>query len=233
MNVVATAFYYQNLCLLPVSLRNYVAIRAMATSSNRRYQPSSLECIEDVEDYRAGGFHPVHLGDDFKDGRYHVIHKLGYGGFSTVWLTEDTRLHRLVSLKIITAEASKSECELRIHQHLENSPSTHIGRSHVASALDHFIIKGPNGSHTCLVSQLAGPSIAQLCSSLGQAAGSWRLKASLAQRYARHVAQALGYLHSLGVVHGGKQNVHEKARLSTNTSLRCDYLEHLGTAHWC
>jgi len=39
--------------------------------------------------YRPGGFHPVKLGDTFKDGRYKVYHKLGWGGFSTVWLARD------------------------------------------------------------------------------------------------------------------------------------------------
>ena len=39
--------------------------------------------------YRPGGFHPVHLGDTFKEGRYRVIHKLGHGGFSTIWLARD------------------------------------------------------------------------------------------------------------------------------------------------
>jgi hypothetical protein len=40
---------------------------------------------EDVERYQRGGFHPVHLGDVY-DERYRVVHKLGAGGFSTVWL---------------------------------------------------------------------------------------------------------------------------------------------------
>ena len=35
------------------------------------------------------GYHPVHLGDTFKDGTYEVVHKLGYGGFSTVWLVKE------------------------------------------------------------------------------------------------------------------------------------------------
>ena len=41
--------------------------------------------------YRPGGYHPVHLGDTFKDGTYEVVHKLGYGSFSTVWLVEDKK----------------------------------------------------------------------------------------------------------------------------------------------
>jgi serine/threonine-protein kinase SRPK3 len=39
--------------------------------------------------YRPGGYHPVCLGDTFKGGRYKVHHKLGWGGFSTVWLAKD------------------------------------------------------------------------------------------------------------------------------------------------
>jgi len=39
--------------------------------------------------YRPGGYHPVELGDTFKGGRYKICHKLGWGGFSTVWLAKD------------------------------------------------------------------------------------------------------------------------------------------------
>jgi serine/threonine-protein kinase SRPK3 len=39
--------------------------------------------------YRIGGYHPVLLGDTFKDGRYKVLHKLGFGGYATVWAARD------------------------------------------------------------------------------------------------------------------------------------------------
>lgn len=38
-----------------------------------------------------GGYHPVHIGDVYKNGQYKVIRKLGWGHFSTVWLVEDTQ----------------------------------------------------------------------------------------------------------------------------------------------
>jgi len=44
---------------------------------------------EGLDGYRPGGYHPVRLGDRFKDGRYVVRGKLGWGHFSTVWLVED------------------------------------------------------------------------------------------------------------------------------------------------
>lgn len=45
---------------------------------------------EGTEDYRRGGYHAVRIGDTFKQGRYVVQSKLGWGHFSTVWLAWDT-----------------------------------------------------------------------------------------------------------------------------------------------
>jgi non-specific serine/threonine protein kinase len=53
-----------------------------------RFKLNGTPC-EWIESYYPGGYHPVHLGDVFKDGRYKVIRKLGYGGTSTVWLAND------------------------------------------------------------------------------------------------------------------------------------------------
>ena len=47
--------------------------------------------VESPHRYRPGGYHPVHLGDVFCE-RYRVIHKLGFGTYSTVWLARDLQL---------------------------------------------------------------------------------------------------------------------------------------------
>jgi serine/threonine-protein kinase SRPK3 len=51
---------------------------------------------EPLHRYRKGGYHPVTLGECLKAGRYKVLHKLGWGGYSTVWAARDQRLYKLV-----------------------------------------------------------------------------------------------------------------------------------------
>ena len=49
--------------------------------------------------YKNGGFHPIHVGE-FLMERYVIIHKLGYGTFSTVWLAKDVNYNCYVALKV-------------------------------------------------------------------------------------------------------------------------------------
>jgi serine/threonine-protein kinase SRPK3 len=46
---------------------------------------------EPLDRFRKGGYHPTHLGDTLKDGRCKIIHKLGWGGYATVWLARDVQ----------------------------------------------------------------------------------------------------------------------------------------------
>lgn len=55
-------------------------------------QNNLLYTEEFLSRYQPGGYHPVSLGDTLKNGRYSVRHKLGWGGFSTVWLAKDREL---------------------------------------------------------------------------------------------------------------------------------------------
>jgi hypothetical protein len=59
------------------------------TKGVMRFKPMTTPC-EWIECYSLGGYHPVHLGDQFKNSQYCVIRKLGVGSFSTVWLVVDT-----------------------------------------------------------------------------------------------------------------------------------------------
>lgn len=59
----------------------------------------SPEDAEAVEGYQPGGYHPVHLGERYGwKGRYKILHKLGCGSYSTVWLARDLTAIKLVVL---------------------------------------------------------------------------------------------------------------------------------------
>ncbi|OKL60833.1 hypothetical protein UA08_03752 [Talaromyces atroroseus] len=93
------------------------------------YTNNLLYTQERLSKYRPGGYHPVRLGGAFKNNRYEVNHKLGWGGFSTVWLAHD-----------------RDVCK-----------TTPKGIS--VQLLDDFTHHGPNGAHQCLVFELFGPPV--------------------------------------------------------------------------
>lgn len=61
-------------------------------------QNNLLYTQESLPRYRPGGYHPVALGDTLSGGRYKIHHKLGWGGFSTVWLASDREYIVLLSI---------------------------------------------------------------------------------------------------------------------------------------
>ena len=46
------------------------------------------------------------IGDVFANGRYKILHKLGFGGSSTIWLARDSVSGILVALKVLAAYIS-------------------------------------------------------------------------------------------------------------------------------
>ncbi|XP_029948526.1 SRSF protein kinase 1b isoform X2 [Salarias fasciatus] len=66
---------------------------------------------EDPNDYCRGGYHHVKIGDLF-NGRYHVIRKLGWGHFSTVWLAWDIQEKRFVAMKVVKSAEHYTETAL-------------------------------------------------------------------------------------------------------------------------
>ena len=156
--------------------------------------------VENVEMYCEGGYHPVQLGDEFSSGRYSVIHKLGHGSYSTVWLARDHIADRYVSLKFVIAAASESSSEAKIGHHLRVCDPNHPGRQNVLSLLDDFLIDGPNGRHQCLVSEVVGSSIIQAKS----ISHNGMLSIKSAKKITAQLILGLAYIHSCGILHGGK-----------------------------
>lgn len=160
------------------------------------------EGVENLERYCVGGYHPIQLGDEFSHRRYRVIHKLGYGSFSTVWLAKDQKDKRYVSLKVITSAASGSSSEAKIRHCLREGNPEHPGRNFVLSSLDDFWIDGPNGRHQCLVSEVVGSTIIEV----REATKYGVLPLKIARGIATPLALGLAYIHSCGVLHGGQNS---------------------------
>ncbi|KAI4256774.1 MAG: hypothetical protein L6R42_006032 [Xanthoria sp. 1 TBL-2021] len=176
----------------------------MTESQEDDWQRPEYEYQEDVErlsNYRPGGYHPVNLGDDYCDGRYIVVNKLGFGTYSTVWLAKDRSNDRYVALKILDAEASVSCNEASILRHLEarrTYASGAVGEECVSKLLDVFDIDGPNGRHQCLVSEPAACSITYS----KDLSIVWVFPLQVARAIAAKVIMGVHYLHNSDVVHG-------------------------------
>lgn len=180
----------------------------------QKYHPFQLGPSEDLEWYEPGGFHPVHLQDVY-DLRYSIVHKLGFGGFSTVWLARDSVENEWVALKILASETSTASTA---------RPSILEDDDTKSSALfcipkREFWIDGPNGRHLCLVLPVVGPS----CSSLSKGIYA-TMKPALAAGIGRQAVKATSLLHSKGFCHGGKKLFFQGglSRTLTDTSTRSD-----------
>ncbi|GJJ15449.1 hypothetical protein Clacol_009727 [Clathrus columnatus] len=163
-------------------------------------------CVELVNYYCPGGFHPVHLDDTFKNGRYRVIHKLGYGSYGTVWLVHDTISKRYASLKILAADASRSRSEVAVIQHLQQH-ATGSGKEYVVEVFDVFEHIGPNGLHHCIVMEVLGPPIS---SDIEEIYPDEIFPIEIAKRMSTQVAHGLAYIQKAGIVHGDPTQIHVK-----------------------
>ena len=144
---------------------------------------------EDLEDYGPDGYHPVYIGEEFKNCRYRILQKLGYGHFSTVWLAEDLQFgvsasqpqskFKYVALKVQRSKETHSEAALDEVQLLrelkkqKTSPSWKKDRdrllglglqctedeNYCIEMLDNFPHYGPNGKHYCSVFEIMGPNL--------------------------------------------------------------------------
>ncbi|KAI5084457.1 hypothetical protein GOP47_0000626 [Adiantum capillus-veneris] len=154
---------------------------------------------EGTDDYRRGGYHAVRLGDTFKNGRYMVQRKLGWGHFSTVWLAWDVQCKRHVALKIQKSaqhytEAAMDEVSI-LKQIAEGDPDD---TKSVVKLLDNFKHSGPNGHHVCMVFEYLGDNLLTLVKCYNYKG----LPLEMVKQISHHVLVGLDYLHrQLSIIH--------------------------------
>ncbi|KAH9821387.1 kinase-like protein [Teratosphaeria destructans] len=154
---------------------------------------------EPLERYRTGGYHPVQIGDLMHNGRYRILHKLGWGGYSTVWAARDQRSNENFAIRIAVAEQQKPVRELIALTALSELKSGHPGLDHILPLVDHFQTEGPNGRHDCLVLDIIGPKVPDVFQGWY---GGKRLASEMVKRVAKEVLLALRCLHQTGFAHG-------------------------------
>lgn len=149
---------------------------------------------EDPNDYCRGGYHHVKIGDLFH-GRYHVIRKLGWGHFSTVWLAWDIQEKRFVAMKVVKSAEHYTETaldEIKLLKSVRNTDPSDPNRERVVQLLDDFKISGMNGTHVCMVFEVLGYHLLK-----------WIIKSNYqglplpcVKSIIRQVLQGLDYLHT-------------------------------------
>ncbi|KAF2107937.1 serine/threonine-protein kinase SRPK2 [Lophiotrema nucula] len=156
---------------------------------------------EDSEDYCKGGYHPVQVGEQYKDGKYTVVRKLGWGHFSTVWLSRDNNTGKHVALKVVRSAAHYTETaldEIKLLKKVVDANKDHPGRKHVVSLLDSFNHKGPNGVHVCMVFEVLGENLLGLIKRWNHRG----IPMPLVKQITKQVLLGLDYLHrECGIIH--------------------------------
>ncbi|XP_048466129.1 SRSF protein kinase 2-like isoform X1 [Rhincodon typus] len=149
---------------------------------------------EDPADYCKGGYHAVKIGDLF-NARYHVIRKLGWGHFSTVWLCWDIQGKRFVAMKVVKSAQHYTETaldEIKLLKCVRESDPCDPNKDMVVQLIDDFKLSGMNGIHVCMVFEVLGHHLLK-----------WIIKSNYqglpilcVKSIIQQVLQGLDYLHS-------------------------------------
>ncbi|XP_077625731.1 SRSF protein kinase 3, partial [Crocuta crocuta] len=141
---------------------------------------------EDPKDYCKG---------DLFNGRYHVVRKLGWGHFSTVWLCWDIQRKRFVALKVVKSAGHYTETavdEIKLLKCVRDSDPSDPKRETIVQLIDDFRISGVNGVHVCMVLEVLGHQLLK-----------WIIKSNYqglpvpcVKSIVRQVLHGLDYLHT-------------------------------------
>eukprot|EP00440_Ansanella_granifera_P055637 gb/GFBE01060305.1/.p1 GENE.gb/GFBE01060305.1/~~gb/GFBE01060305.1/.p1 ORF type:complete len:658 (+),score=163.01 gb/GFBE01060305.1/:1-1974(+) len=171
---------------------------------------------EGADGYRKGGYHPVAVGEIY-NGRYHVIAKLGWGHFSTVWLCQDLTYQRYVAMKVqksaphyteaaydeieLLAEAAKRGTDPVWEQTQEGAYKEmfpHRPFTGVVTLIDYFEHFGTNGKHVCMVFETMGPNVLALIKRYNFKG----IPLDIVRKVTTHTLIGLDYLHRVcGIIH--------------------------------
>jgi serine/threonine protein kinase len=111
-------------------------LRCKDDAENLPFEYNWIDGAENLEKYKPQGYHPIMIGDVLHD-RYRIVDKLGFGGYSTVWLAQDRTKEEYVAVKV--GIANSLSLEMKSLRAL-SAPSVHPGHDAIPSPLDEFEI---------------------------------------------------------------------------------------------
>lgn len=163
----------------------------------RRPTYNPISDVEPLENYVPGGYHPIMIGDVLR-GRYRVVDKLGFGGYSTVWLAQDTQAKCYVAVKVGTTNSPSRETAIlrQLSTVAPVSSPACQGRGSIPCVLDEFQVEGPNGTHPCYTMPLAECDLRTV-------SYSQLFPVNVARALSGRVVLAVAYIHARGYAHGG------------------------------
>lgn len=123
-------------------------------------------------------------------GQYQLLEKIGAGGMGEVYQARDTKLNRLVAIKILRGDGAGDQSRQR----------RFIQEAQAASALNHpniitiYDIVSENGSEVMVMEYVAGKTLDHLIPKGG-------LRLPVVLHYAQQMADALRTAHGAGIIH--------------------------------
>lgn len=156
---------------------------------------------EDLKDYVPGGYHTCYIGENYKNNKYTLVRKLGWGHFSTVWLAKDNDKHCHVAMKIVRSAKHYTETaidEIKLLDKITTSDIHHPGHEHSIQLLDTFTHKGPNGVHVVMVFEVLGENLLGLIRRYKHRG----IPVVFVKQIAKQLLSSLDFLHrKCGVIH--------------------------------
>lgn len=142
---------------------------------------------------------PIRIGEVLHQ-QYRIEHKVGWGGFSTVWLARDLKTNRLVSLKVL-CNSPHAQSEHRINLDILARCGPDISE-YLVVLQTAFHLRNPDRiplspQYRVLVLPVRGPSLKTAC---------FKIRPAVRILAARHLLIAIKRLHDAGIIHAGQSN---------------------------
>ncbi|RAH58553.1 CDK4/6 [Aspergillus piperis CBS 112811] len=174
-------------------------VRNYSQSTHPLLDPTEKLEEETLPWYSPERYYPVRLGEIFQS-RYQVVGKLGYGGYSTIWLCRDLcQRSKYVTLKVFECNSTEAQREISAYNHLNSlDVPDHAGAKLIRRALGSFQIASEKGTFECLIHPPLGMSMHGFRIQLRARV----LPENIVKLTLMHILLALDYLHmEAGFVH--------------------------------